>query len=148
MNSFTKILCPVDLSENSKAAIALASSIAKLSSAKLVFIYVGPPPLPREAMFASGDMDAFMSRHRKQLEEVKPTESGVVVEHVVLQGDAADEVLKFADEQMCDLIVLSTHGRSGITRFLMGSVAEKIVRHSKIPVMSVRYPESIVEGKK
>jgi len=64
---------------------------------------------------------------------------------VILQGDAAEEVLKYAEEEMCDLIVLSTHGRSGITRLLMGSVAESIVRHSKIPVLSVRYPDGTIK---
>lgn len=148
MNSFTKILCPIDLSENSKSAIALASSLAKLSSAKLIFVHVGPPPLPREAMFAASDMEAYMARHQEQLADINATETGVDVEHVVLQGDAAEEVLKFADEHMCDLIVLSTHGRTGIARLLMGSVAEQIVRESKIPVMSVRYPDGIVEESK
>ena len=145
MNSFTKILCPIDLSENSKAAIALASSLAKLAAAKLIFVHVGPPPLPREVSFAAGELEALMARHQEQLSEINATESGIDVHHVILQGDAAEEVLKYAEEEMCDLIVLSTHGRSGITRLLMGSVAESIVRHSKIPVLSVRYPDGTIK---
>lgn len=68
----------------------------------------------------------------------------VPVETAVQHGDPAEQILAYADEQEVDLIVAGTHGRTGIRRQLLGSVAERLVRHSESPVMTVRLPETDV----
>ena len=64
--------------------------------------------------------------------------SGIEVESVILEGHPADKILKFAEQEGMDFIVMGTLGRTGLERFLLGSIAEKVVRHSKIPVMVVK----------
>lgn len=144
MMNFKNILCPVDLSENSQYVVELASTLAKLNQATLVFAFVGPPPLPASAAYAEDEMNRLVEHYRERLQSIEPTEPDVDVKYVMLRGDAADEILRYSKEEPCDLIVLSTHGRSGIARFLMGSVAEKIFRSAQVPIMSVRQPNPIV----
>ena len=65
-------------------------------------------------------------------------EAGVKIEPVFLKGIPADKILEYAEENNIDLIVMGTHGLTGMKRFLIGSVAEKVVRHSRVPVMVIR----------
>ena len=64
--------------------------------------------------------------------------AGIEVEPVILEGHPADKILEFSEQESVDLIVMGTLGRTGLDRFLLGSVAEKVIRHSKIPVMVVK----------
>ena len=62
------------------------------------------------------------------------------METVLIEGNAAREILRVAEEHHCSLIVLGTHGRTGLSRVLLGSVAEEVIRHSRIPVLTVKTP--------
>jgi nucleotide-binding universal stress UspA family protein len=62
----------------------------------------------------------------------------VAVEPVILEGNPADEIVNFAEKNDIELIVIGTLGKSGVQRFLLGSVAENVIRHSKVPVLVVR----------
>ena len=141
MESFQSILCPIDLSDNSMRALGGAAQLCKANKAKLSILFVGDPPLPREAMYAADELDRKIAQQREELKEVLPTIEGVEYQHFFRRGEAAEEIVKFADEENCDLIVLTTHGRSGFLRFLMGSVCESVVRNSNCPVMSIRIPK-------
>jgi nucleotide-binding universal stress UspA family protein len=69
----------------------------------------------------------------------------VEASYLLLEGDAADEILRTADKEGCDLIVMGTHGRSGLDRLLAGSVAESVMRRAKCPVLTVRTPTTHAE---
>jgi nucleotide-binding universal stress UspA family protein len=66
--------------------------------------------------------------------------SGVPVETMLVEGGAAKEILRVADERHCSLIVMGTHGRTGLSRVLLGSVAEQVIRHSRVPVLTLKTP--------
>ena len=77
---------------------------------------------------------------REQLQQLRPQDPKVPVEHRLVEGTAATEILRLAEETKCDVIVLGTHGRTGFGRLLMGSVAEQVVRRAPCPVVTVKTP--------
>ncbi len=134
----SKILCPIDLSDYSEDVIDAASSLAAANGGKVYFVYVAIPELPASSGSAIAPVEEAVARERERFEAIRPTQSGVPYEHVFARGEPADEILRIADEINADLIVIGTHGRSGLTRMLMGSVAEAIVRRSAHPVLTIR----------
>ena len=78
--------------------------------------------------------------NRKLLEQVQPTKSNVQVEHRFLDGTPEKEIVDLADREQVDLIVMGTHGRTGLSRLLMGSIAEGVLRNAKCPVLTVKQP--------
>jgi nucleotide-binding universal stress UspA family protein len=78
---------------------------------------------------------------RKTLAQIVPTDPNVPYEHKLLVGDPATSIVDLAESEGVDLIVLGSHGRTGLTRLLMGSVAEAVVRKAKCPVLTVKQPE-------
>ena len=77
---------------------------------------------------------------REKLRQLRPTDPKVRVEHRLVEGETATEILRLGQEMKCDLIVLGTHGRTGLGRLLMGSVAERVVRKARCPVLTVKTP--------
>lgn len=133
------ILCPVDFSEGSKAAFQLAEAVAFDYGARVIVVHVVEPPL------AMGADSALMYQYevnwealRNQLAECYRANSRVLVEPVVVEGRIADEIVRLAREYEADVIVTSTHGRSGVPRLIMGSVAEQVLRHAPCPVLTVK----------
>ena len=136
------ILHPTDFSEASKAAFDIAASLARDYDAKLIVAHISP--LPEIAYTEGGVMEAgpaLQEGLRGRLQEIRPADSGVRVEHRLVEGDAAEEILRLAKAEHCDVIVLGTHGRTGLNRVLMGSVAEEVSRHAECPVLTVREPK-------
>ncbi|HLB72254.1 MAG: universal stress protein [Candidatus Methanoperedens sp.] len=138
-----KILIATDGSEYTKKAIDYGVDLAKSLGAKLYAAYIVDT-----AAFASIPMDAAWEsmygllrqegdEATKYVEE-KATSEGLEIERVTIEGHPAEEIIKYADKNSIDLIVMGTLGKSGLDRFLLGSVAEKVVRTSKIPVLVVR----------
>lgn len=146
MPEFKKILCPVDLSDNSLAVIDLATAIAKKSDAKLVFLFVAPQWLPEEAMYGAEYIRATVEEDKKLFQELRPSDDSVAFEHEFVHGNPSPEIVNAA--KSCDLVVMSTHGRSGILRMLMGSVAQYVMRHATCPVVSYRNSRTAKETKK
>jgi nucleotide-binding universal stress UspA family protein len=137
-----KILFPTDFSPASQEALRWATSLARDTGATLVIVHVEEPPMAYgggEAYIAleEGDREEI----RRKLVQVLPTDSSIRYEHKLLSGDPATAVVDAADSERADFIVLGTHGRTGLTRLLMGSVAEAIVRHAKCPVLTIKQPE-------
>lgn len=134
------ILFPTDFSPTSNAAFRIARSIARDYNAKLIVFHVAQFP---SAMGADGvlmyptdyDLDAL----RRKLDDI-PTGSHIEMERRLVQGNAIDEILNAAQDLNCDLIVLGTHGRTGVGRLFMGSVAEQIIRKATCAVLSVKAP--------
>lgn len=144
---FHKILVPLDGSELSESAIPAALEVARRFGASLVLfraavlpehLMVSPVPLAPGAY--SHLQDEIVTGTREYLDAVKARLSGegVPVDTGLVSGDAASRILEYAETQGIDLIVMCTHGRSGFQRWLFGSVAEKVMRHSTCPVLSVR----------
>jgi nucleotide-binding universal stress UspA family protein len=137
MSATPLILHPTDFSESAGHAFHLAIALARSHGARLLVLHV-PAPLP--AVVDPRQVGQPFDTLRQQLEQLRPAAPGVSVEHRLTQGDAVEEILKTARETGCALIVMGTQGRSGLTRLLMGSVAEQVVRRAPCPVVTERVP--------
>jgi nucleotide-binding universal stress UspA family protein len=134
------ILHATDFSVDSTAAFGLACSLARDLGARLVLLHVKPTEVDAGGFFYPLPPDPAQVRgallHR--LWQLRPPDPAVRVEHVLREGDPAREILAAAHEAACDLIVLGTHGRTGINRLLTGSVAEAVLRRAPCPVLTLR----------
>lgn len=142
------ILCPVDFSGFSEAAINYASSMAKEQGAKLHFVYVFEDSVPMTDGFA-GYVPPLVNldQEKERLEAIRPSREGVPFQSELIVGHPADVLVNYADEHQIDLIVMGTHGRTGLSRLLMGSVAEAVVRRAKCPVLTLKhYAEELQEA--
>jgi nucleotide-binding universal stress UspA family protein len=138
-----KILFPTDFSTLSDAALDHATSLAKESGATLVILHVEEPP----AAYGGGEMyygipDPDSDTLRIMLQKIAPRDPGIPCEYHLVMGNPADEIVRQADQTGCDLIVMGTHGRTGLRRLLMGSVAEAVVRQAHCPVVTYRLPDA------
>jgi universal stress protein A len=135
-----KILVPVDFSACSKKALQYAIPFAKQFDSELVLLHVLQPAAPMLEM-PPVDMESVEDA-TKELKELQGTIHDAVQSSTVLRlGTPHMEIIAAAKELHGDLIILSTHGRSGLERVLLGSTAEKIVRHASCPVLVVREHE-------
>jgi nucleotide-binding universal stress UspA family protein len=138
---FLRILCPIDFERDSMDALELARQLAKQNSATVYLLTViGIPPaaataLPPVPIFPNPEFEAESRRRLETLAQDKL--AGVPHEVLVASGNAALEILNLAAERRIDLIVMGTHGRTGMTRFLLGSVTERVVRESPVPVLTI-----------
>ena len=137
-----KILLPVDFSTSDRIALKTATSLARDTGALLIILHVEEPPLA----YGAGDLyygqpDPTSDELREMLELVRPKDAQIRCEHRLKTGDPADSIVRVAEAEAVDLIVMSTHGRTGVSRLLMGSVAEAVVRRAKCPVLTVKQPE-------
>ncbi len=147
MKSLKKILFPTDLSEFSVSALEYAFTLCKLYNAKLYFLHV-IDNLPYESIpRVSTEMDKLHYRVEElavaEMHRVLRDKAGVEmnVEVATRTGDRESEIIRFVEEEKIDLIVMATHGKPGISDLTVGSVAEKIVSLSTVPVLTVR-PDS------
>ena len=127
------ILQPTDFSDRSEHAFRLAWSLARDHGARLVLLHV---VVPTEDPWMQPDRNEV----RKQLNELPAPGAEVRVERQLTEGIPATEILRVAAETHSDLIVMGTHGRTGLSRTLMGSVAEQVVRRASCPVLTVKTP--------
>jgi nucleotide-binding universal stress UspA family protein len=141
MLALKTILHPTDFSETSAHALRMAYQVAQDYGARLILLHAVEPPVyygEFGATFTAADEYAESARERL-LALVEP-EAGVDVETLMVEGIASPEILRLAEERSCDLIVIGSHGRTGLGRVLMGSVAEEVARKSPCPVLIVRLP--------
>ncbi len=136
-----KIIFPTDFSNASDAGLKYATSLAKDHGATLVVVHVEEPP----AVYGTGELyygipNPDTTVLTEMLKAIIPTDASVRCEHRLVSGDPATEIVRLADEENAELIVLSTHGRTGLRRLLMGSVAEAVVRRAKCPVFTFKEP--------
>ena len=133
------ILFPTDFSTASDAALVHAEALAKSSGASLLIVHVEEPPLAYgggELYYGLPEPDS--ERIQKMLDDVRPRDPAVPFTHRLTMGDPAGEIVRIAADERAEMIVLGTHGRTGMTRLLMGSVAEAIVRRAPCPVLVYR----------
>ena len=151
MLPFTRILCPTDFSEPSYAALKDAAELAGHFSAELLVIHVLPPvpvpyPYPEPPVYSSFDVALYQQEmtlfSQNTLKEVVAQKVSPPVRPLttVVTGDAAQEIIRLAEQEQVDLIVIATHGQSGWRHFVFGSVAEKVVRLAPCPVLTIHAP--------
>ncbi len=145
-----KILAPVDFSKFSLDALRAAVDISRIRKAELTVLHVSEEPsLPdtygqASVVYANwrAVRDEVHEDSKKELEAMA-SEAGADrnVKKKSVWGDPANEIIQLADSGKFDLIVMSTHGRMGLSRLLMGSVAEQVIRHAHCPVFVIRGQE-------
>jgi len=141
MLAIQNILHPTDFSERSDHAFKLACALARDHGALLTVAHVLAPPIvvPVDGVVPVIPED-FEEVARARLLQVTPPDPRIRVERKLLLGDAAHEIVELARNSKSDLIVMGTHGRTGLGRLLMGSVAEIVLRRSHCPVLTVKLP--------
>lgn len=151
MSSISKVLVPVDFSDCSRAALDYALFLVEKFGASLYVLHAWhlPGHLRPDLTVWAGDVSGSLADHaqteaRAEMEKFLnetglKTRQGVTYE--VTSGVPATVITEAAAVRKCDLIVMGTHGRTGLSHLLLGSVAENVVRHAKCPVLTVRGPK-------
>lgn len=136
-----KILHPTDFSDRSRPAFELACSLARDYGANLVVLHVADLPLlmPMNGVLVPTPVDVAEA-DREQLERIHADDPRVKLTRRLGEGNPADGILSAAADLPADLIVMGSHGRSGLTRVLVGSVAEEVMRKAPCPVLTVKAP--------
>lgn len=144
-----QILVPLDFSAHAMKALHYATGFARLSGAKLILLHVTEPivypsdfgyvPLPPNTLEENFQRDA---RDRLEAVAAEQVKAGVTCEVALRLGKPYHEIAAAAREHQVDLVVITTHGYTGLTHVLLGSTAERIVRHAPCPVLVVRYQET------
>jgi nucleotide-binding universal stress UspA family protein len=145
LEAINKVLVPVDFSDHSKSALAYASEIASSYRAQLQLLHIieetTHPAYSLSGKSSKIDLvPGIEEDYRKKIRQMIQ-ETGIPLEGteiIINSGQAALEIIKFADENLSDLIVIATHGLTGIERFLLGSVTEKVVRMAPCPVFTIK----------
>lgn len=139
MLPIAKILHPTDFSESSGPAFELACTLARDFNAELMICHVYPPSyIPAvEGMVVEIPAEEI-EQVKAQLETIRPRDKRIRCTHQLLRGDPATEILGLARTAHPDLIVMGTHGRGKLSRLLLGSVAEAILRNALCPVVTVK----------
>jgi len=142
------ILVPIDFSEYSKNALRYAVSFAKHFNAELLLVYVVEPAIyPADFSFGQVTLPniekEFRERGKKELDKLVHSEikNQVKAQTMVCTGKPFIEILKVAKQENIDLIIIATHGHTGVEHILFGSTAEKVVRKAPCPVLVVHSPE-------
>lgn len=153
MGEVKKVLCPVDLTAGAPHTAEEAGSLAKTLGAELILLHVmgepafaiGDPMVPPGDVAGSGyALPTLAEEYRVELERrlerlaEQVRESGVSVSTRLVRGATYETIVSTAEDEHADLIVMGTHGRKGLGHLLLGSVAERVVRTSKVPVMTLR----------
>ena len=143
MSLYDRILVPTDGSAEGKRAVAHALDLASVHGADVDALYVVDTAsyagMPMESSW-EGVSDLLRDDADEAVATVESlaAEAELDVETTVTEGSPSTEIVRYAEGNACDLIVMGTHGRGGIDRLLLGSVAEKVVRGSSVPVLTVR----------
>lgn len=143
------ILLPTDFSECARRAVPFAAGLARLTGARVVCLHVIEPVMPAVGLSPTAE-PLPVADYGEELEETATRElpsfcggaefEGIEVEDVVARGEPAAEIVRVAAERKIEMIVISSHGRTGLGRILFGSTAESVVRHARCPVLVVKPP--------
>jgi nucleotide-binding universal stress UspA family protein len=140
------ILCPIDFTDNATVALGVASDIARQNKSTLIVLHVaeslGPEGLSFGEVQNRLQPEGHIAELQQRLQKAAPPQAGLTLRHLLTEGSPAKVVEEVVREQHVDLVVLGTHGRTGLDRLLMGSIAEEILRRCPCPVLIVKYPHS------
>jgi nucleotide-binding universal stress UspA family protein len=144
LTALKRILVPTDFSDPSQEALTTAMAFARMFGATLDLVHVAveiayPLPPPIDVASLPIDIDSVLERAAAGLaaEEARAREAGVICESATLVGRADQEIVTRARDTAADLIVMGTHGRSGLAHVLLGSNAARVIQHSPCPVLIV-----------
>ena len=147
MLSFKVIVVPTDFSDYSMRALPYAVDLAAKYNARLKVVFVNEPSLQvSDVAWVGVDERAVNSDHvreaRRHLEKLvlEQVPTDVPTDAEILTGNAVEEVIRYARDVNADLIIMATHGRSGVSHMLMGSTAEHVVRKAPCPVLTLKQP--------
>lgn len=141
------ILLPTDFSECGNFALSYATSLARKFGASIICLHVIEPIVPSvgysgmtEPLPIADISDQLEDSAERELPKLAEREdcAGLEVEEMIVHGEAASEIVRVAKDREVDLIVVSSHGRTGLGRILFGSTAEAVVRHASCPVLVVK----------
>jgi nucleotide-binding universal stress UspA family protein len=146
MSRLRRILHPTDFSSASRAAFKRAVSMAKADKAQLILLHVLAPPVPiaGEGYIPPNVYEDLEASARKYAEkklaalQAKARQAGVRATPLLLEGVVHEQIVRAAKSKKADLIVIGTHGRTGLAKFFLGSVASRVVTAAPCPVMTVR----------
>jgi nucleotide-binding universal stress UspA family protein len=138
MQGACRILVPIDGSALSCQALEVASSLARERDAELVILRV----VPLGAQMYGPPSESCLEHLLDELQKIAPSDPKIRVRHLLGEGTPACSILQTAREWDCGLIVMETHGRTGLSRFLNGSVAEEVVRKAPCPVLTLKSGDS------
>lgn len=140
---FADILVPVDGSDGADDAIGHAADVADRFDATVHVLFVASTNRDSVTVVGSDVVDALEREGKDIVEPVAADvrKRGVDCESEVVQGDPATTIVDYAESRGMDLVVMPTRGRTGLSRYLLGSVTEKVVRHSEVPVLTIRTHE-------
>jgi nucleotide-binding universal stress UspA family protein len=139
-----RILVPLDFSGKSRQALVYACALADKFEARIVLVHVIVPIPVMSAEMGVAYSDYYPRGHRREATKALHERAlDLIPPHqfdrsIVSVGHAASEIIAVAERVKADMIVLTTHGRTGLRRFLMGSTAEQVIRYARCPVLSVR----------
>jgi nucleotide-binding universal stress UspA family protein len=134
-----KVLFATDFSPASETALAVATALARAGGAELIIAHVEQPPVLLGSEEMMGSLYEINSdRARQQLERILPDADDVRYRHELRVGSPAEELAELAQQEQADLLVVGTHGRTTLTRLLLGSIAEALVRKAPCPVLTVK----------
>ncbi len=141
MVPFRTILCPTDFSDYARAAFHLACSLARQHGAKLILLHV-VDVLYGKQTYGGFEVeirsDDYPKKQMETLQELRCPFPEVPVEYVVAEGSPVEQILRVAQQKQADLIVMGTHGETGLRRMLLGSIAEQVLRAAPCPVVTTR----------
>lgn len=145
VKSIERILVPLDGSELGKAALPYAEMLTLKTGAAIDLLHVVSPPGAIEASLLTGPdwiklIQVLQKAGEEYLKEVvqQLSERGIKASHEVVTGEPADKIVQYAEAKNVSLIAMSTHGRTGLARWVMGSIADKVVHAASVPVWLVR----------
>lgn len=150
---FQRILVPLDGSPRAEEALPLAAQLARSTSATLFLLCVVPPPIysapiaTEPAYMRANATQADLREGRAYLERVITAHhlNDIRVEKSALEGSPALTILQFAQQRQVDLLIMRSHGQTGFLRWMLGSVAQQLVRHSPIPILVLRDTHSAAQ---
>lgn len=136
---FKKILFPSDFSTSEQQAFEYACGLAHESGAALLVAHVEEPAtVYGDGTFYYGIPDPDRQEVNQMLQRVKPADASIPCEHRLIVGNPGLELAALAEREHVDLIVMSSHGRSGLARLVLGSVAEAVMRNAPCPILIVK----------
>ena len=137
------ILFPTDFSDAAACALATALELAQVFDSRLTLLHVWSVPSSVYAEALTWPIDDMQRGARKYLDAALESarRSYPKTDALLREGGEWQQILEVVDDLGCDLVVMGTHGRKGLSRFMLGNVAEKIVRLSRVPVLTVRTPD-------
>jgi nucleotide-binding universal stress UspA family protein len=143
------ILHATDFSESSDQAFHVACALAGDYKARLVVLHALPAPVvgyPEGIVLAQPE--GYRAEARARLQQLRPSDPAIPIERLLRDADPVTAIVETAESHNCDLIVMGTHGWTGLTRLLMGSVAEGVLRRAPCPVLTIKMPLAESEREK